>query len=94
MRFLITRTTKWDGNPEHPQALKGELLRKLNTRIDGSTYENTFQPYYIDFATLEDLMTFVNEVANVVIENKNYWAETYSELEGVPHLEIYDGYRE
>ncbi len=41
--------------------------------------------YYIDFETIEDLMAFVGEVGYVVIT---------TDRDGLPTIEIYDGYRE
>ena len=95
MRFLVERTQS-DNSRTSPceDATKGDLLRQKNVNTDGRVWYREYQPYYIEFATLEDLQAFILKYGDVVIEKEYAFVERFPELAGLQVLEIYDGYRE
>lgn len=95
VKFLVERTTNDNRkSPPCEEAIKGDLLRQENTNTDGYKWYREYQPYYIEFGTLEDLQAFVLKYGDVVIEKAYSRVEYFPELADLQVIEIYDGYRE
>ena len=80
MEFTVYRTSRglWYDIPKEEPPCKGATPR---TYKDGDTY------WVINIDTLEDLLAFVKEHGEIVLEH-----EQHATL-GMHSIEIYDGYR-